>query len=214
MPAIAGRRREAGDPRGIAEAAAEAFNSGDRPAAADLYKEAIARSPDDLTTWTGLTRALLGTRPDGNDYELARDAVSAALNAYLLTRNEAARAQTLALMAAGLERLSEFRPALEAYKASLEIQDSESVRKDHQDQRPCGGSVGKDRHFALGVRLIDINEFVHGEEGLAKVGQAALRVLNACFQINFTGRKALVYLAPVPLLCCRKRRSMWFVVPV
>jgi tetratricopeptide (TPR) repeat protein len=138
---VAGRDREPGDPLETAAAAAQAFNSGDRRAAADLYKKAIARSPDDVATWTGLAQALLGTRPVANDYELARDAVSAALNAYLLTRNEAARAQALALMAKALERLSEFRPALEAFKASLEIEESESVRKAYT-ALDAGGAFG------------------------------------------------------------------------
>jgi alpha-2-macroglobulin len=130
---IAGRSREAADPVMLSSAAAQAFNSGDRRAAADLYRQAIARNADDPETWMSLTRALLGTRPPNRDYDrdydLEREATSAALNAYLLTRNAETRAQALALLASALDRRSHFRPALEAYKASLELAESEPVRQ-------------------------------------------------------------------------------------
>jgi alpha-2-macroglobulin len=127
---IAERSREAADPVMLSSAAVQAFNGGDRRAAAELYRQAIARTPDDPAMWMGLTRALLGTRPGrARDYDLLEEATSAALNAYLLTRSEGARAQALALLAGALERRSHFRPALEAYKASLELADSDAVRR-------------------------------------------------------------------------------------
>jgi alpha-2-macroglobulin len=126
---IAGRSRESADPVMLSSAAVQAFNGGDRRAAAELYRQAIARTADDPVMWMGLARALLGTRPGDRDYDLEQQATSAALNAFLLTRGEQARAQSLALLASALERRSNFRPALEAYKASLELADSESVRQ-------------------------------------------------------------------------------------
>jgi alpha-2-macroglobulin len=126
---IAGRSREAADPVMLSSAAAQAFNSGDRRAAAELYRQAIARNVDDPRTWMDLARALLGTRPGDRDYELEQQATSAALNAYLLTQSAEARAAALALLASALDRRSHFRPALEAYKASLELAESERVRQ-------------------------------------------------------------------------------------
>jgi alpha-2-macroglobulin len=126
---IAGRSPEPADPVMLSSAAVQAFNGGDRRAAADLYRQAIARNADDPVTWMGLARALLGTRPGDRDYDLEQQATSAALNAYLLTRSEQARAEALALLANALERRSNFRPALEAYKASLELAERDSVRR-------------------------------------------------------------------------------------
>jgi alpha-2-macroglobulin len=126
---LAGRGSKPADPMALAAAATEAFNSGDRRAAAELYRQAIAHSPDDIALWMGLTRSLLGIRPEAREWELPQEATSAAQNTYRLTGSAGQRAQALALLAAALERRAQFRPALEAYKASLELEDSDAVRR-------------------------------------------------------------------------------------
>jgi uncharacterized protein YfaS (alpha-2-macroglobulin family) len=120
---------------------ASALNAGDSRAAADYFRRAVGLTKDDPAPWLGLARAALAITPsDGNEtYSLPREATSAALTAYGLTRTADLRAEALAVLAQALERRELFRPALEAYKASLALADSAPIRQAFLDLRSRKG---------------------------------------------------------------------------
>lgn len=114
----------------LLSAARSALASGDARRAAEHFRTALSIVPDDFGAWTGLAHALLAAAPSNYDerHRFPADAGLAALNAYLLSAEGAGRAQALALLAQALERQQVYRPALEAYKASLAQADSPSIR--------------------------------------------------------------------------------------
>lgn len=121
--------------------AGQALSSGDPRTAADLYRAAIARSPDGIDAWLGLTQAYLAFDLDqGSDrYVIPMQATSAALNGFLVTRTAPVRAEALALLAKALELRELYRAALESYKASLALNDSPAVRQAFADLRARRG---------------------------------------------------------------------------
>ncbi|MDA4845643.1 alpha-2-macroglobulin family protein [Hoeflea poritis] len=129
---------------GLAATTAAARNAlavGEAPAAIDYFGKALAIDPDDPGLWLSLSQAALNALYTGsrNDYRTQRAATAAALNAYELSRDAPVRAQALDLLAKGLELRQQYRPALEAYKASLSLIDSPRVRADFQDLRARKG---------------------------------------------------------------------------
>ena len=118
-----------------------ALSSGNGRAAAQAYREALRISPDDRPLWTKLTDALLAVQSE-NNFEsgaFARAATSSALNAYRLTRGTSERAASLAHLALALDRRDLYRPAIEAYNASLELENSAEVRAALDDLRARKG---------------------------------------------------------------------------
>lgn len=114
--------------KGLAELSAEAaavLGAGDAARAFTLSKAVAATDPEAAAGWLGAARAALAVTDNSVS---ATDAVSAAVNGYQRTRTAKERAGALALLARALERASEFRPALEAYKASLKLAEVKSVR--------------------------------------------------------------------------------------
>lgn len=88
------------------------------------FKAALALSPDDGDVWVDMARAAnLGS---GNS-SVSADGLSAAINGYELSRTTVKRADALSVLALALEKTDAFRPALYAYKASLEIARSSVV---------------------------------------------------------------------------------------
>lgn len=63
-----------------------------------------------------------------NDTSLATKAAYAALNGYQLTRTTTSRADALAVLAEALKNAQNYRPALNAYKASLNLVSSAAVQ--------------------------------------------------------------------------------------
>jgi uncharacterized protein YfaS (alpha-2-macroglobulin family) len=126
---------------GLVDAAEQAMRTNDASGARDSYIAAIRISPDDGKPWLGLSRALLAIQ-GANGQETAalnRDATSAAWNAYQLLRTASSRADVLAAIAAGLDRRDLFRPALQAYEASLALVNSAAVRADYEDLKARKG---------------------------------------------------------------------------
>src|SRR5690606_28492600 len=70
---------------------------------------------------------------------LQRDATSAAYLAYLRLRTASSRADALATVALGLDRRELFRPALQAYEASLALVNSAAVRAEYEDLKARKG---------------------------------------------------------------------------
>lgn len=121
--------------------ARDASSAGDPRDALPRYAEALAISPDDSALWTALAQAAVAVQPqDGEDlYPFQLAGTSAAYQAYQLSRGASARAGALAVLARALERRGFFRPALNAYQASLELVDSAEVQAAYAELRSTKG---------------------------------------------------------------------------
>ncbi|MFC0478891.1 alpha-2-macroglobulin family protein [Gellertiella hungarica] len=102
----------------------------------NLFKNALSLKKDDGALW--LEAARIGARIEGNT-DVAGQASFAAFNGYLLSRTASVRADSLAIMAAALDKAENYRPGLEAYKASLKLVESKSVRAAFADLRQRQG---------------------------------------------------------------------------
>lgn len=113
----------------------------------NLFKNALSLNKDDAALW--LEAARVGARIE-NNMDMSGQAAFAAYNGYLLSRTASVRADALAVMAAALDRAENYRPALEAYKASLKIVESKAVRaafadlRERQGFRVSGNTVDND----------------------------------------------------------------------
>ncbi|MGB3833968.1 MAG: alpha-2-macroglobulin family protein [Mesorhizobium sp.] len=125
----------------LAQEAAQAAAAGDHRAAMQKYEAALSAMPDDGALWLRLARETLATQPaDGQETStLPANATSAAFNGYNFTRAASARAEALALLAAGLDRRDLYRAALQAYEASLALVSSSAVRADYEDLKARKG---------------------------------------------------------------------------
>ncbi len=110
-------------------------------ASVDNYRAALRISPDDRDLWTRLGTALMLI--ESTDYSerarLVTAATSATYQAYKLTRGKNERAAALSELARALDRRDLYRPALEAYKASLELVNSAEVKAAFDDLRARKG---------------------------------------------------------------------------
>ncbi len=125
----------------LTDAGDTALLTGDPRTAVQKFTTAVAILPDDGGLWLKLARAVLAVQ-GLNSQETAKlqgDATSAAYNAYLLLRTAATRADALAVIAIGLDRRDLFRPALQAYEASLALVNSASVRSEYEDLKARKG---------------------------------------------------------------------------
>jgi len=126
---------------GLLMAQGESAMGSDPRAAIGSFQSAIRISPDDRDLWSRLATAILAV--DTQDYSerarLQRDGTSAALNAYRLTRGRAERAAALAQLAQALDKRDLYRPAIEGYKASLELVNGAEVRAAYDDLRARKG---------------------------------------------------------------------------
>lgn len=104
--------------------------AGEPRKAVSAYRSALSVNPDAADVWMALARQTLAINPKdySERYDLPRAAISAALNAYRTAGGPDERAQTLAGLAEALARAELYRPALEAYKASLALANAPAVR--------------------------------------------------------------------------------------
>ena len=125
----------------LLDGARVATNLGDPRTAVRNYRTALAIDPDNGSVWISLARALLAVQPitGSEGGELNRDATSSTWNAYQLLRTAPGRAEALAVMAVGLDRRELFRPALQAYEASLGLVNSAAVRAEYEDLKARKG---------------------------------------------------------------------------
>ncbi|TKT80237.1 alpha-2-macroglobulin family protein [Aquamicrobium sp. LC103] len=109
--------------------------------AVEQYRAALAITPDDEVLWTKLARAELAVSSDDGDETArrSRNGASAAFNAYQASRSTAARADALSALASGLDRLDLYRPALQAYEASLALANDGEVRAAYVDLKARKG---------------------------------------------------------------------------
>ena len=103
--------------------------NGDMRGARDAYVAALRLDQFAPELWMGFAQAMsaLEAGPGESSYEFRQAASSAALVAYHQSRTAAVRAGALAVLGAALDQRSIYRPALEAYKASLALVSSAKV---------------------------------------------------------------------------------------
>ena len=123
-------------------AAEQAARTGDHRLAMQKYQAALSVLPDDGALWLALARETLGVQPASNTSApstLPANATSAAFNAYKLARTAKTRAEALALLAEGLDKRDLYRPALQAYEASLALVNSPAVQANYADLKSRKG---------------------------------------------------------------------------
>ena len=120
------------DAKAARAAADKALAAKDQRGAAKLLAQIAGAEPANAAHWQALAAALLAIPADslqGSErYEVPLNASAAA---YLATQRAAsndARAAALVVLADGLKRRSMWRPALDAYRASLALADAAPVR--------------------------------------------------------------------------------------
>ncbi|PVB60191.1 alpha-2-macroglobulin family protein [Labrenzia sp. 011] len=94
------------------------------------FLQLIVLEPGDFDVWRHLTTALLLQKPENwQDRETnKKNAVSAAVNAYLRAVSVPEQAVALDLLSRSLERRKEFRTAIKALRASLALEENASLR--------------------------------------------------------------------------------------
>jgi len=113
----------AGSVRSLTASGDEKLRMGDARGAAGDYRGALRLAIDDGGLWAKLAEAFVGVEPANysDRMTLQRQGTSAAYNGYLLTRTASQRAKALATLARALEKRELYRPAIQAYEASLEF---------------------------------------------------------------------------------------------
>ncbi|WP_137389785.1 alpha-2-macroglobulin family protein [Rhodoligotrophos defluvii] len=122
---ITDEARANAEQRGFSAAA-----QGDQRSAINAFRAALSEDPSNTPVWIALSNALLALQTDDYEerYRLPQDATAAALNAFETAPDAALRAEAVAALARALERRQLYRPAIEAYKASLALNASPSVQ--------------------------------------------------------------------------------------
>ena len=110
--------------------------SGNVPNALTAFQAALSLAPGNVDLWLEAART---ANTITNDTEAGAKAAYFSLNGYLLTRTASKRADALATLAKSLENAQNYRPALNAYKASLNIQSSAAVQAAYEDLRARQG---------------------------------------------------------------------------
>ncbi|MDR9772871.1 alpha-2-macroglobulin family protein [Rhizobium hidalgonense] len=90
------------------------------------FHGALSITPDDADLWLETARAAISY--GSTESSVTGQAVVDALNGYELTRTKPKRAEALSVLATALERNANYRPALDAYKASLALIASDDVQ--------------------------------------------------------------------------------------
>jgi alpha-2-macroglobulin len=105
------------------------------------FSAAVAITPDDSTLWVSLARAALAISASTSDETTLtqRNATAGAWNGYQVSRTKTARADALRVLAQGLDRRDYFRPALQAYEASMALVNSAEVRAEYDDLKARKG---------------------------------------------------------------------------
>ena len=149
------------------------LDNGDLRGAREAFITALQLDRSDPELWTGFAKAMSGLEagPGESSYEFRQTASSAAQIGYRLSRTAPVRAQALAALAAALDQRSIYRPALEAYKASLALDPSAEVSAAYAELRQRQG-------FRVVDHSVDSDSSnpricIQFSEQLVRTGQAA-----------------------------------------
>jgi len=102
-----------------------------------VLSQVVAAAPNDATSWLRLARAVLQIRPrDDKDRVLLLDRAStAAYIAYQRTQNSGEQADSLALLGRTLSDRKDWRGALDAMRAALDIRETADLRGQYEKLR-------------------------------------------------------------------------------
>lgn len=118
-----------------------AMNTRNFAASEEAALAAIGSDPQNFDNWlelAGFATAYANSNADGS-YRMRDIAAFAALNAYELSRTASKRAAALAALGKAFEARSEYRSAINSYKASLEIVDSPEIASRYRSARSSWG---------------------------------------------------------------------------
>lgn len=108
-------------------------SNGDVRAASRHFASAVAADPQHPLGWIGLAESILAIPANamrGNErYNIPVNSSGAAYLGYQRAQSETVKARALSVLARALARRSYWRPALDAYKTSLALQDDSAVRQ-------------------------------------------------------------------------------------
>lgn len=125
----------------LARLAEASIAAGDMEGAVRNFANAVAAAPERSDLWAELSRAALAYTPQ--DQNLLRSlrsvSVSSAINAYRTSRTVSTRADALAVLAEALEAVQNWRPALSAYRASLDLREVPALRAAYTQLRATRG---------------------------------------------------------------------------
>ncbi|MBX3596808.1 MAG: alpha-2-macroglobulin family protein [Rhizobiaceae bacterium] len=126
---------------GLIGAGDAALSAGDPRTAMDQFALALKLAPDDSSLWSRYARAIVGVQAanGSENYALQRNGTAAAINAYTTSRTTSDRAAALAALAVALDRREQFRPALQAYEASLALENNSALRAEYEDLKARKG---------------------------------------------------------------------------
>ncbi len=121
--------------------AMQAFADRNTKAAIENLISALKILPNDVDNWLVLSQAALSHRVKSskNIRSMQKMATSAALNAYLQSRSRSTRAAALARLAAALHARRQYRPALTAYRQSLDLDELPAERANYVELRRTHG---------------------------------------------------------------------------
>jgi alpha-2-macroglobulin len=115
--------------------------AGDMEGAVRNFAIAVAAAPERSDLWAELSRAALAYSPE--DQNLLRSlrsvSVSSAVNAHRTSRTVSTRADALAVLAEALEAVENWRPALAAYRESLDLREVPALRDAYTQLRATRG---------------------------------------------------------------------------
>lgn len=118
-----------------------AVAQGNNRTAAQVVEQLLALNPDDQANWQKLADFLLVAEPFNSQdgYELPSLALGAAIRAYQLATTNEQKAASLNDIAQALVKRQDWRPALNAYRASLELVENADIRKTYEELRKTYG---------------------------------------------------------------------------
>ncbi|MGE3873052.1 MAG: MG2 domain-containing protein [Parvibaculaceae bacterium] len=109
--------------------------------AAQVVEQILALNPGDQAGWQKLADLLLIAEPFNSQdgYELPYKALGASVRAYQLATADGQKAAALNDIAQSLAKREDWRPALNAYRASLELVENDEVRQAYEELRKTHG---------------------------------------------------------------------------
>ncbi|MDQ0394167.1 alpha-2-macroglobulin family protein [Labrys monachus] len=120
---------------------AAATAAGNARNTAVVVEQVLAFTPNDQRSWQKLADLLLAAEPFNSQdgYELPYKALGASIRAYELARTPVEKGAALNDVAQALVKREDWRPALNAYRASLDLVDNGDIRKTYEDLRENHG---------------------------------------------------------------------------
>ncbi len=118
-----------------------ALSQGNNRAAAQVVEQILALNAGDQANWQRLADLLLVAQPFNSQdgYELPYKALGASVRAYQLANADDQKAAGLNDIAQALVKREDWRPALNAYRASLELAENADIRLAYEELRKTRG---------------------------------------------------------------------------